>query len=336
MSGYVKMFQSMLHSTIWKEPDHVRLVWITMLLLADRDGLVEASIPGLADAAKVNLEQCQDALRRLSGPDEYSRTPDNQGRRVEAVDGGWEILNWEAYRERKSEAHEREQAAKRMQRWRARKKAEQQRKQGKNAHGQDGDVTGGYGVTRNVTPGYPIADPDPDPKEDPDQEEDTAQLTLTAPEAKAKAGTSDFDRFWEAYPKTRRVKKKVARAAFDRARRSKDWPGIDAVIEALDRAKRSADWTEKNGAYIPHPSSWLNQGRWDDEISEGPRTTDDGRERVPVPVPAGLGVPAGLTVRQAIDAAAEAGEDPGLVRRWNYEYTAAVTAIREKGQVPDE
>lgn len=31
-------------------------------------------------------------------PDAYSRTPDNEGRRIEPIDGGWRLLNHEKYR----------------------------------------------------------------------------------------------------------------------------------------------------------------------------------------------------------------------------------------------
>ena len=29
----------------------------------------------------------------------------------------------------------------------------------------------------------------------------------------------------------------------------------------------SAQWQRDNGQYIPHPATWLNQGRWDDELT---------------------------------------------------------------------
>ena len=51
MSGYSKLFSEICDSTIWREPDHVRIVWITMLAKANKHGEVMASIPGLADAA---------------------------------------------------------------------------------------------------------------------------------------------------------------------------------------------------------------------------------------------------------------------------------------------
>jgi len=102
MSGYTKLFASIVTSTVWREPDHVRLVWITMLALADKWGIIEASIPGLADMARVTIPQCQDAIRVLSGPDTFSRTQTSEGRRVEATDGGWQLINHGKYREKMS------------------------------------------------------------------------------------------------------------------------------------------------------------------------------------------------------------------------------------------
>jgi hypothetical protein len=82
MAGFAKLFSSIVHSTIWREDDHVRIVWITMLALANKHGVVEASVPGLADASRVSLEQCEEALKKLESPDQYSRSQDFEGRRV--------------------------------------------------------------------------------------------------------------------------------------------------------------------------------------------------------------------------------------------------------------
>ena len=106
--GYTKLFSSIVASTIWREPDHVRLVWITMLAISDGCGQVHASVPGLADLARVSIEHCEDALSRLSAPDEYSRTKDHEGRRIEEIDGGWLILNYVKHRLSRTQDHRRE------------------------------------------------------------------------------------------------------------------------------------------------------------------------------------------------------------------------------------
>ena len=72
-----------------------------MLLMANKDGIVDASVPGLARHARVTLDECQQALAVLSNPDRFSRTPDCEGRRIEAVEGvGWRLVNHAKYREK--------------------------------------------------------------------------------------------------------------------------------------------------------------------------------------------------------------------------------------------
>lgn len=100
MSGWTKLFSSIVTSSIWIENDATLRVWIAMLATADADGIVEGSIPGFASLARVTTEQMRVAVATLSEPDADSRTPDYEGRRIETIEGGWRILNYRAYRER--------------------------------------------------------------------------------------------------------------------------------------------------------------------------------------------------------------------------------------------
>jgi hypothetical protein len=97
--GYTKLFSSIVTSTIWVESDRTRIVWITMLAMADRNGEIQASIPGLARLAGVPIPDCEEALAKFIAPDRYSRTPDDEGRRIEKIEGGWALLNHAKYRE---------------------------------------------------------------------------------------------------------------------------------------------------------------------------------------------------------------------------------------------
>ena len=108
MAGYTKLFSSIVASTIWRADDKTRLVWITMLAMADQFGIVEASVPGLADMARVTLEECQEALGELQSPDPYSRSSESEGRRIEPVDGGWKLINHGKYREKMGKDERRE------------------------------------------------------------------------------------------------------------------------------------------------------------------------------------------------------------------------------------
>ncbi|MBQ6177703.1 MAG: hypothetical protein IJK29_10940 [Bacteroidales bacterium] len=98
--------------------------------------------------------------------------------------------------------------------------------------------------------------------------------------AMASSDAEAFNRFWSVYPK--KVGKKDAWRAFLKAMNEKGGgqgsarPTADAMIEAVERQKRSEQWTKEGGRYIPNPATWLNQGRWEDEL---PAARGDGYQK---------------------------------------------------------
>jgi len=121
MNGFTKLFGSILDSSVWRESKETRLVWVTMLAMADRDGEINASIPGLADRAKVSLDECLEALKIFQSEDKWSRSPEHGGRRIEVIGGGWRILNHASYRNKMSAEDMAEKNRIRQARFRARK-----------------------------------------------------------------------------------------------------------------------------------------------------------------------------------------------------------------------
>lgn len=96
---YVKLFSSILTSSVWAEDTSTRIVWITLLALADKEGDVRSSPSGLARLANVTLEDCQAALSKFLSPDPESGTQEHEGRRIEERPAGWHIINYAKYRE---------------------------------------------------------------------------------------------------------------------------------------------------------------------------------------------------------------------------------------------
>lgn len=92
--AFTKLQRSIVTSSIWLQDMETRLVWITLLALCDRDGIVRASPNGLAHQARVSTEACHKALELLQAPDADSRSHEHEGRRIERVDGGFLLLNY--------------------------------------------------------------------------------------------------------------------------------------------------------------------------------------------------------------------------------------------------
>ncbi len=102
MAGYVKIFSEIVDSSIWEEDPETCKVWITLLALCDCDGYVRGSPGWLAGKARVAKSVCESALQKFKSPDARSRTPDNDGRRIEQLEDGWLVLNYLAFRDRLS------------------------------------------------------------------------------------------------------------------------------------------------------------------------------------------------------------------------------------------
>jgi hypothetical protein len=71
-----------------------------------------------------------------------------------------------------------------------------------------------------------------------------------------------FEGFWRCWPK------KVARADAEKVWRKlrPDAATQVLILGAVSRQARSPDWTKDDGKFIPHPATWLNGRRWEDEV----------------------------------------------------------------------
>lgn len=70
----------------------------------------------------------------------------------------------------------------------------------------------------------------------------------------------EFEVFWSAYPK--KVGKKTAKKAFEKVN-----VPVESLVTAIKRQECSPQWSKDDGQYIPNPATWLNQGRWEDEVT---------------------------------------------------------------------
>ncbi len=221
--SFVKLHSVILTSTVWMLSAEERIVWITLLVMADQDGLVSTSIPGLAHTARVDLGVAARAIEVFTSPDPYSRTEENEGRRLERVDGGFQLLNHAKYRELQGIEHRRALAAKRQETWRKRHAA---------------DVTSRDGALRNALP--------------------TSRYVIVTPseaEAEAEAEARDPEGEAAQAPAPPKVK---AKAAARGSRIPEGFTPSEATLAAL-RAEGIADpvaclpsfkdyWTARSGA----------------------------------------------------------------------------------------
>jgi hypothetical protein len=105
------------------------------------------------------------------------------------------------------------------------------------------------------------------------------------PEAKAKAKAekkkpmAKFDPFWTAYPL--KVKKQAALKSW---KKIKPTPEIlQTILTAIENQKQEHEEFRKAGEWHPewpHPSTWLNNARWEDEIRSPNQEQKDAFQRL--------------------------------------------------------
>ncbi len=217
---FVKLDCGIIHSSLWAEDSDTKICWITLLLLADATGFVRAAASAIAREAGIPAEVARRALDLFQGPDDESRTPDNQGKRVEKVDGGYRVLNYEKYRERDYTNAERQK------RWRESQKS---------------NVT-------SVTEALPVT-----PR-------NTCRSRVQKQNKRESATKSrgECEEIYEAYP--RKVAKPEALRAIQKAISRGTSPNF-----LLERVILFGKTTDLEARFIPHPATWFNQERFNDD-----------------------------------------------------------------------
>ena len=69
-----------------------------------------------------------------------------------------------------------------------------------------------------------------------------------------------FNDFWSLYP--RKVSKRVAEKSWNKLSPLEQAGALEALPNHIEYWKLKQTATE----FIPHPATWLNQGRWEDEL----------------------------------------------------------------------
>lgn len=75
---------------------------------------------------------------------------------------------------------------------------------------------------------------------------------------------TQFNEFYRLYPK--KVKKQEVKKWFQKNKPTNEL--FSSIMHSLEQFRASKDWQKDGGQFIPYPSTWLNQKRWEDENVE--------------------------------------------------------------------
>jgi hypothetical protein len=205
---YGKLFASMYEGTLYGNWQAL-VTFQQMIVLCDRDGVVDMTPQAIAARTSIPLKIIQAGIALLEQPDPYSRTPDNEGRRIELLDThrpwGWRITNYVKYRNLVDAETVREQNRER-----------QRKKRERDSHAPSQAVTAGNDESRHA-------------------------------EAEAEVEPSPSLRSGEGAPRKRPSRRPPAGFAPDLAFARAELPDIDAEAEAakfcdFEFAKPRSDW----------------------------------------------------------------------------------------------
>lgn len=230
---FAKVFEQIFDSSI-AEDYQVRLVFEDMLTLADIDGVVDKTPEALSRRTNVPIDIIKKAIAVLESPDPISRRSEAEGRRLIRLDDhrdwGWLIVNYKYYRELASEEQRRAKTRERVNKYRDKIRC-------------NAGVTLGNDSpsSSSSTSSFVSSEGGSGGKDEPQEDK-------------------DFAFFWEVYP--RKIGKGAARKAW---LKNKCGARFDKIMETLQKFTACDQWKKDGGQFIPHPATWLNQERWDDE-----------------------------------------------------------------------
>lgn len=255
---YVKLFSSIFDSSVWVLPTDARIVWITLLGMADRDGFVFASPFMISRRANISLPSVEMALALFLAPDPNSQSKEHDGRRLTQTPDGYYVLNYRKYRELRSAEERRMQQNEWMA---ARRRAEKIN---------DGLSTVDK-IRHTVDESRPTTYSEaPSPSEatlgEPTLPNSSGVEAVGARPKKTRAkkpGLYDdpiFGEFWAAYPL--RVGKKKA---WDVWIKLADEDRVLAAKGAAEYAAAYEEATPDRKQFIQHPTTWLNARGFEDD-----------------------------------------------------------------------
>lgn len=137
----------------------------------------------------------------------------------------------------------------------------------------------------------------------------TKEVPPISPEGgqSASAYTSEFEKFWETYP--RRVGKRAAFKAFEKA---VERASLETILEG---ATKYRDDPNRIDQYTAHPSTWLNQDRWDDDPLPARHVPDPWGDRIRATLAMGNNPQYGYQPPQIVN-----GYQPRVIEGGDYDY----------------
>ena len=268
---YSKLYARITESSLMEERINVRYTFVLMLAIADPEGYVIGTDVAIARRLNMPLAEFESCLRVLMAPDENSNSKDHEGRRVLVSDGerGYRLVNYVNYRDMKSPQDRRDYMRDYMRKRRSKTNEPSETIEVK-------AVVDTVNVSKPPLAQLRHGDGDGDGDA---TDKETQKKTHIAPKT-ASAYSAGFESWWKVYP--RHEAKGGASKAWIKSiatiRQVQDATQEFAERWLIERTELYADARRgKDQQFTPHPNTWLNDRRFDDDPSEWQRADSNSR-----------------------------------------------------------
>ena len=227
---YGKLFGSMYDGTL-VEDWRALITFQQFIVLCDADGTVDMTPHAISRRTGIPIEHIEAGIKILESPDPHSRTAAEQGCRIQRLDDHrpW---GWTIVNHEKYKFLQDSDTVRAQNRERKRRQRDREK--------ESQVVTGCHTPSRHT-----------DTDTDTDKPKDNRAFGALC--------AKEFERWWLIYPK--KVKKKTAKATWMIKK-----PDADLLIADVEN-RQAHDGQWKRG-FIPHPTTYLNGERWNDELTE--------------------------------------------------------------------
>ena len=240
--GFTKLDENIVMSSIFKEDGITFKVWIALLATCEQNGISPTTIPYLSGLCRVDEEEIEISIEKLSSPDKYSKSNNDEGKRIRKVNGGFEIINYLNYRDY---SYSDSPDAVRMRKKREGEKNEQKRTCSNIGRTSLSSVSviNSSNISNNIN------------------NQLIASNINNQIESIKESTDNQIINIYNAYP--RKKGKGQAVKAIASALKKISFEDLLLKVE-----KFAIDSKNKDPQYIPHPATWFNGERWLDEPDE--------------------------------------------------------------------
>lgn len=228
--------------------DSIIVIWFKLLCLSGK--INDKGMLYLTEEVPYTDEMLATQFNRPLKTVQLAMTTFQQFKMIEIIDDILHISNWENYQNVEGMEKVREQTRKRVQKHREKLKL----------------------LDCNVT----VTQSNATDKEKEKEEEKDIDINIYGQDDLDRTGSKNkndlkepkkeiweeqFEEFYKKYPK--KVKKQDVKKWFKKNKPSSEL--FSSMMSSLEQFRGSKDWLKEKGQYIPYPSTWLNQKRWEDE-----------------------------------------------------------------------